>query len=392
MSYKFPLAIDSWDTEEKKAIYEVVQTGKLTMGKKVEQFEKKFAEYNQSKYAIMVNSGSSANLLMIASLFYSKYQSKKLKKGDEVIVPAVSWSTSYFPLYQYGLKIRFVDIDLQTLNYNLEKLENAITNKTRVILAVNLLGNPNDFGKIDQFISNRNIILLEDNCEALGAEFQNKKTGSIGLLGSSSFYFSHHISTMEGGMIVTNDEELFHIILCLRAHGWTRNLPAKNQVENKIKNGSFEESFNFILPGYNLRPLEICGAIGVKQLEKFPDFLQHRRNNAEIFKESMKDVDEIITQTEIGKSSWFGFSMIINPESKLKRSDLVTKLEKRGFECRPIVAGDFTKNKVVKYFEKDIPSSLEIAQVIDKNGLFIGNHHINMSETFIELKKVFAKK
>ena len=148
MSYKFPLAFDSWDNDEKQAIFNVVESGFLTMGDKVKEFEQSFASYIGSKHAVMVNSGSSANLLMIASLFYNRDVNKRLKRGDEVIVPAVSWSTTYFPLYQYGLKIKFVDIDLETLNFDLQKLDAAVTEKTRLILAVNLLGNPADLNKL----------------------------------------------------------------------------------------------------------------------------------------------------------------------------------------------------------------------------------------------------
>ena len=377
MTYKFPLSYDSWDHEEKEAIYEVVKDGFFTMGKKVKKFEEEFSNYVGSKYSVMVNSGSSANLLMVASLFYTKDSKIKLKRGDEVIVPAVSWSTSYYPLYQYGLKIKFVDIDLETLNYDLEKLKSAVTEKTKVILAVNLLGNPNDFKEIKKIIYNKDISIIEDNCESLGAEFQNQKTGTIGLLGTFSFFFSHHISTMEGGMVVTDNEELYHILLSLRAHGWTRNLPEDNLIAKKTKN-SFDESFRFVLPGYNLRPLEMSGAIGCIQIKKFPNFLVQRKKNAENFLNKMKNYDDIITQKETGSSSWFGFSMIIKPGSKRTRDNLVNALSDIGFECRPIVAGNFVKNNVVNYFNYEVNDILKNANWIDENGLFIGNHHVDM--------------
>ena len=377
MTYKFPLSYDSWNHEEQEAIYEVVKDGFFTMGKKVKKFEEEFSNYVDSKYSVMVNSGSSANLLMVASLFYTKDSKIKLKRGDEVIVPAVSWSTSYYPLYQYGLKIKFVDIDLETLNYDLEKLKSAVTEKTKVILAVNLLGNPNDFKEIKKIIENKDISIIEDNCESLGAEFQNQKTGTIGLLGTFSFFFSHHISTMEGGMVVTDNEELYHILLSLRAHGWTRNLPEDNLIAKKSKN-SFDESFRFVLPGYNLRPLEMSGAIGSIQIKKFPNFLVQRKKNAENFLNKMKNYDDIITQKEIGSSSWFGFSIIIKPGSKRTRANLVNTLSDIGFECRPIVTGNFVKNTVVNYFNYEVNDSLKNANWIDENGLFIGNHHVDM--------------
>ena len=183
----------------------------------------------------MVNSGSSANLLMIASLFYTKHKKKKLKRGDEVIVPAIGWSTTYYPLQQYGLKLKFVDVDLHTLNFDISKLTKAINKKTKLILAVNVCGNSNEFSKILKLIKNKNILLLEDNCESLGSIYKNKKTGSFGLMSSSSFYYSHHISTIEGGMISTDDKELYQILLSLRSHGWIRDLPNKNLIKNKSK-------------------------------------------------------------------------------------------------------------------------------------------------------------
>ena len=388
MSYKFPLAFDSWDNDEKQAIFNVVESGFLTMGDKVKEFEQSFASYIGSKHAVMVNSGSSANLLMIASLFYNRDVNKRLKRGDEVIVPAVSWSTTYFPLYQYGLKFKFVDIDLETLNFDLQKLEEAVSEKTKLILAVNLLGNPNDFNKIKKIIGTRNIVLLEDNCEALGAEFKDKKTGTIGKMGTFSFYYSHHISTIEGGMIVTDDEELYQILLCIRAHGWTRNLPNINLISNKNINDNFLESFRFVLPGYNLRPMEISGATGLEQLKKLPSFLKQRKKNASVFLNVMKKFDDLLVQKEINYSSWFGFSIVIKRSSKRKRTDLVKSLNKIGFECRPVVAGNFVNNEVIKYFDTSHIDKLENANWVDKNGLFIGNNHIDMNEAFKELEKL----
>jgi len=316
-----------------------------------------------------------------------------LKTSDEVIVPAVSWSTTYSPLSILGLKVKFVDIDLHTLNYNLNELEKNLSKRTKLIIIVNLLGNPNEFDRIRKLTNKLKIkpFIIEDNCESLGAKFNNKKTGSFGAISANSFFFSHHISSIEGGMLSTNNYEIYNLLLSLRSHGWTRELKENNPLIKKNKD-KFKENFNFILPGLNLRPTELNAISGLEQLKKINKFIKNRRKNYEIFKKCFENNKHLIIQKEIGISSWFGFSIIINPESKLKRSDLVTKLEKRGFECRPIVAGDFTKNKVVEYFDKDIPSSLEAAQVIDKNGLFIGNHHINMSDTFIELKKVFTKR
>jgi CDP-6-deoxy-D-xylo-4-hexulose-3-dehydrase len=385
MSIKFPLAASSWEKEELEAMQRIIATGMFTMGEHVKAFERDFAKYVGSKHCVMVNSGSSANLLIVAALFYTQNPSLKLNRGDEIIVPAVSWSTTYYPLYQYGLKIKFVDIDLQTLNYDLDQLELAVSDKTRAIMAVNLLGNPNDFGRIEKIIGNRDIVLIEDNCESMGATYNGRQAGTFGVMGSFSSFFSHHISTMEGGLIVTDDEELYQILLSLRAHGWTRNLPKQNLVCSEKSDDPFEESFRFVLPGYNVRPLELEGALGVEQLKRLPKMVVERRKNGALLQAAMDNHPDIIIQQEIGNSSWFGFSLVIRPDSKLTRRALVTKLTDLGFECRPIVAGNFAKNEVVKYFDSEIHGSLKNAEHIDQFGLFVGNHHFAIPEAFIAL-------
>ena len=389
MNFKFPLATSSWGQEEQDAMQRIIASGMFTMASNVLAFENDFASYIGSKYCVMVNSGSSANLLMVAALFYTQNSKLKLNRGDEIIVPAVSWSTTYYPLYQYGLKIKFVDIDLNTLNYDLEQLEKAVTDKTRAIMAVNLLGNPNDFDRVNQIIDGRNILLVEDNCESMGAKYKGKMAGTFGVMGTFSSFFSHHISTMEGGLIVTDDEELYQILLSLRAHGWTRNLPKNNLVCSEKSDDSFEESFRFVLPGYNVRPLELSGALGIEQVKRLPHLITERRKNGKLLQETLSNHPDIMIQQEIGESSWFGFSLVIRPESKLSRKALISKLNELGFECRPIVTGNFAKNEVVKYFDSEVYGTLKNANYIDKNGLFVGNHHYPIPEAFIALAKVY---
>jgi len=388
MSFKYPLATATWGQEEQDAIQRVIASGMFTMGAHVQTFERDFAKYVASKHCVMVNSGSSAILLMIAALFYSKNPRLKLQRGDEVIVPAVSWSTTYYPLYQYGLKIKFVDIDLNTLNYDLDQLELAVTDNTRAIMCVNLLGNPNDFARINDIIDSREIILLEDNCESMGAKFQGKHAGTFGVMGGYSSFFSHHISTMEGGLIVTEDEELYQILLSLRAHGWTRNLPKHNLVCSEKSDDPFEESFRFVLPGYNVRPLELEGALGIEQVKRLPMLIEERRKNGNLLQAAMANHPYLIIQQEIGESSWFGFSLVIRPGSQLTRKALVSKLNIMGFECRPIVAGNFAKNEVIKYFDSEVHGDLKNAEHIDQNGLFIGNHHYSIQNAIEELAAI----
>ena len=384
---KYPLASSTWDEKEIEAINGVIAKDMYTMGEGVKQFEDDFAKFVNSKYAVMVNSGSSANLIAVAAMFYTK--NPKLKRGDEVIVPAVSWSTTYYPLYQYGLKLKFVDVDLHTLNFDLDQLKLAVSDKTKMILAVNLLGNPNNFDGIKDIIGSRDIILMEDNCESMGAEFKGKQTGTFGLVGTFSTFFSHHMATMEGGLIVTDDEEMYHVMVCLRAHGWTRHLPKENKISNKSDN-AFEESFRFLLPGYNVRPVEMSGVIGVEQLKKLPSFLDQRRKNAELFVSLFKDNKDFYIQKDIDNSSWFGFSFIIKPESTLNRLDIVKALEENHIDCRPIVTGDFTKNEVLKYFDCEIFGEMKNAQYLDKKGFFVGNHQIDLTEEIKHLHRVLT--
>lgn len=371
----YPLATSTWDEKELQAIQSVIDRDMYTMGSSVVQFEKDFSTFIGRKYSVMVSSGSTANLIATAALFYTK--NPKLKRGDEVIVPAVSWSTTYYPLHQYGLKLKFVDIDLETLNYDLTALKEAITDRTKMIMVVNLLGNANDFESINTMIKDKDIILLEDNCESMGAEYKGKQAGTFGIMGTFSTFFSHHMATMEGGFVTTDDEELYHILLSLRAHGWTRNLPKENLVCKKSDDW-FEESFRFVLPGYNVRPVEMSGAIGIEQLKKLPDFLLQRRKNAKLFVELFENHPDFMVQKEIGNSSWFGFSLIIKPTSSLKRIDIVKKLMDKKIDCRPIVTGNFTRNEVMKYFDYSIHKELSNADYLHENGFFVGNHQINL--------------
>ena len=388
MNYKYPLATSSWDEMETRALKRVIEANRYSMGEEVAQFERDFAAYFGSRYAVMVNSGSSANLIMTAALFFTSNQKYKLSVGDEIIVPAVSWPTTYYPLSQYGLHLKFVDIDLETLNYDLNALAYAINEKTRAIMVVNLLGNPNNFTVINELIGSREIVIIEDNCESMGATFENRQAGTFGVMGTFSCFFSHHISTMEGGVVITDDEELYHIMLALRAHGWTRNLPKKNKLTGEKSEDPFEESFKFVLPGYNLRPLELSGALGIEQLKKLPKLIEGRQENGRVFVQKLSDNQNFIIQKEIGCSSWFGFSLVIKPNSKYTRKEIVSKLDKLGFECRPIVAGNFSKNEVMKFFDYSVSGCLKNADYVDKNGLFVGNHHYPIYDAIEELSNI----
>ena len=371
----YSLASSTWDSKELEVANNLLSSGNLTMGPQVAEFENQFANYIGTKYAVMFNSGSSANLGMMAALKYVK--DSKLTDGDHVIVPAVSWSTTYYPVNQLGFVLDFVDIDLETLNIDPEKVKNAIKPRTKAIFAVNLLGNPAALLELKKIADENNLMLIEDNCESLGAQINNQKTGSFGVAGSHSFFFSHHICTMEGGMVTTNSLELAETMISLRAHGWTRGLPDQNSVFNKSSD-PWEDLFRFVLPGFNLRPLEISGAIGQIQLDKFPKFLDNRRNNAKKFVELFSNSNSYQIQRENGDSSWFGFSLIVKGKLQGRRSEILNLLKKNKIDTRPIVAGNFTVNPVMKHLKYETLPDLPNANLIQNDGFFIGNHHFDV--------------
>lgn len=376
----YSLSDDTWGGQERQSIEKVVASGWFTMGEKTALFEQRFAETFGARFAVMVNSGSSANLLAVAALVYSG----KLKAGDEVLVPAVSWSTTYFPLSQFGLSLRFVDIDKTTLNMDLEKLEQAVTERSKAVFAVNLLGNPNDFDVLEKICKKHQLFLLEDNCEAMGAEYKGKKAGTFGLIGTFSMFYSHHICTMEGGVAVTDDEELYQYMLAVRAHGWTRNLPKENKL-SKLNSDAFYESFHFVVPGFNLRPLEIEAAAGLEQLKKLDGFIENRRKNAAYFQEKLGGFSGVSLQRECGKASWFGFAILL--EKPWQRDKLTTFLRENGIEIRPIVAGNFTRQEALSFMPHSVSGALENADYIHENGFFVGNHSVLIQDKIEYLAK-----
>lgn len=387
---RFELVSLTWGDEERQAAIRVLDSGNYTMGENVREFEERFARRLGMKYAVMSNSGSSANLIAVASLFYKK--ENPLKRGDEVIVPCISWATTFHPLHQYGLKLKFVDIDLHTLNYDVKELKKAVTKNTKMIVAVSILGNPCQFDEITKLCSENNIILFEDNCESMGAKFNGRYTGTFGLVNTFSTFFSHHISTIEGGLVLTDDREIYNLLKSLRNHGWTRDQDKDSPIFER-RDDDFFEAYRFILPGYNLRPTEIQGAIGNVQLNKLEEFIGIRRKNAEHFVNLFRGDERFITQKEVGESSWFAFTMIINPalapplhagaglacksgvnpESSISRDKVLKKLRDANIEHRIITGGNILRHDVIKYYDYVATKSVN-ADIAHYNGFFVGNH------------------
>lgn len=382
---EFPLATSSWDAAEYEAMQTVIASGRFTMGPLVAQFERDFAAQFGSAYAVMVNSGSSANLVAVAAAVLDP--EIDMNPGDEVIVPAVSWATTYYPVSQYGLKLKFVDIDVDTLNMDLDLIEDAITERTKAVLAVNLLGNPMEFDRLQEICTRRGLILIEDNCESLGAVYKGRAAGTFGVMGTFSTFYSHHIATMEGGVVLTDDERLHQTLVSLRAHGWIRELPEKNFVHDKTGD-PFQDSFCFALPGYNFRPVEMSGAIGIEQVKKIPSIIEERRRNGALWVDAMSGVEDIRIQKETGESSWFGFSMILEGAYAGRRRELGRVLAAAGIESRPIVAGNFTKNPVMSYLDAEVPESLPAADAVHDDGLFVGNRHYPTASSISQIRDI----
>jgi CDP-6-deoxy-D-xylo-4-hexulose-3-dehydrase len=384
----YSLASSSWGPEEIKAIQRVVDSGMYTMGENVKAFEREFAKYFGTRYAVMVNSGSSANLVAVASLFFKK--DRPLQRGDEVIVPAISWSTTYHPLQQYGLRLKFIDVEIDTLNIDVSKIEKAIGPRTKMILAVSILGNPAAVDVMRKIADKHGLYFMEDNCESMDAEIAGRKTGTFGILNTFSSFFSHHISTMEGGMVLTDDEELFHILLAMRNHGWTRDLPEGSPIFEK-RDDDFFEAYRFILPGYNVRPIELSGAIGREQIKKLPAMTEQRRKNLVHFQNLFRGDERFIIQRENGKSSSFCFTMILNPKRNIDRKRVFQALKKADIGYRIITGGCFLRHDVIKYYDYEIVGGIENANIAHDYGFFVGNAPVDLTPQIDTLRDVLDR-
>ena len=385
----FELASSSWGKEETQAIQDVIASDRFTMGERVKEFELRFANKMGMKHAVMVSSGSTANLVATAALSFKK--DRPLQRGDEVIVPAISWATTYYPLQQYGLKLRFVDVDLNNLGMDVSKLEQALTPNTRMVVGVSILGNPAALDVMRAFCDRHNLYLFEDNCESLGAELNGKKCGTFGDINTFSFFFSHHVATMEGGMILTDDEELYHLCLSLRAHGWVRDLPQDTSLCDRQED-AFNEAYRFILPGYNARPLEMSGAIGIEQLKKLDAMTEVRRQNAELFRELIGADERFILQKENGKSSCFSFTMIVKPDAGITRAQVFHKLRQADIGFRMITGGNFLRHDVIRHFDYDVVGgATPNADLAHDNGFFVGNHPHDLRPQLERLQQVLSE-
>lgn len=369
-----PLSMPLYGAEEVSEALDALLSQRVTMGERVRAFEAEFADFIGSQHAVMVNSGSSANLLAMA-VAASNAVPNGLRPGDEVIVPAVTWSTTVAPILQVGCVPVFVDIDASTLNLRPEDLERASSPRTRGIFAVHLLGNPVAMASVMEFARQRGTWVLEDTCESLGSQVDGRHVGSFGDFGTFSFYFSHHITTIEGGMLVTDNPALADLARSMRAHGWTRDMSTSADIE--AANPWIDPRFLFVHLGYNLRPTEVQAAFGSVQLRRLEDFNDVRRRNARWLIDELSDLErsgalQFVAEQDGGRSTWFGFTVLT--EDPATRSALSKHLEGQGIETRAIVAGNLAVQPAFRDAPHRTVGSLANATSISQRGLFIGNH------------------
>ena len=347
---------------------EVLLSKKITMSNITRKFENEFGKFIGSKYAMMVNSGSSANLLAAFALI-NPLKKNRLKKGDEFIIPSLCWSTSLWPMVQAGLKPNFIDVDLKSFCMDENLLSQKKYRKCKAIMNIHVLGNCSNIEKITNFAKKNKIYLIEDTCEALGSKFASKYLGTYGDFGTYSFYYSHQITSGEGGMIVCKNKEDYNLLYSLRAHGWDRGL-----YNNKKKN-----NFNFINSGFNLRPLDVTAAIGLSQFRRLKKMMITRKKNRDLIIQSLKKSNKWKNQftffepTKNLKPSWFGFPILINKNYLNDKNNFLKKLNSKGIETRPIISGNFLNQPSAKLYNLNIKNYIfNNSQEIEKRGFFIG--------------------
>ena len=371
---KIPLAIPQFGSDEVIESVESLISTWVTMGKKVRSFESQFKDYVGQKGALMVNSGSSANLLALSALSSPNFDNR-IKPGDEVICPAVTWPTSVYPILNVGAKPVLVDVDLNTLNVSSETIEDAITPRTKAIMAVHLMGNPCQTDKIKQIADKREINLIEDCCEAHGAKIGNKSVGSFGICSTFSFFLSHHITTIEGGMVLTNNDAILDIATAQRAHGWIREMRNADEIAKEFPD--VDKRFLFYETGFNLRPTEIQGAFGIHQIKKLDGFVKTRRNIAKEWNKSLnKFKDYLILPEEIDGTthSYFAYPITVKENAPFSRKEITEFLESKLIETRPIAGGNLTEQPSAKLYDYRVNGDLSCSKTIMKNSFFIGIH------------------
>jgi len=376
LSFKYPLLENGFNKKDLQLGINVLKSGLITMNKHTFAFEKAFAKKLKSKFALMVNSGSSANLLATFAAC-NPLRKNKFKRGDEVLIPVLCWSTSLWPLVQAGLKPKFIDVNPKTLNVDADNLISKITKKTKVIMLVNVLGISTDLKKIKNFALKKNIIIIEDNCEALGAKLNQKYLGTYGDFGTFSFFYSHQITSGEGGMIVCNNRDDYEILLALRSHGWSRSKYSYATIAKKYP--KLDPRYIFINSGFNVRPTDVQASMGLNQFKRLNHFIKNRNlNKFKIINKIKKDKRwaNQFSFVEIPKSvdpSYMNLPIFIDKKYKNIKKKFINFIEQKGLETRPIISGSFVNQPSSKLYNLN-PKKLKFsgAQEVEDLGFVIG--------------------
>ena len=392
---KFPLSVTQYDENDVVNLLRTLTKGWPTIGTEVKKVEVKIQKLLKTKNAIMLNSGGSANYLMLY-LLQSPYAKKqhKLKRGDEILTPAVTWSTTVGPIIQNNFVPVLLDVNLSTYDLNVKLIEKSITKKTKAIMIVHPLGHVCDMEKIIKICKKHKLILLEDTCETIGAKYNNKFAGTFGLFSSISFYQSHHISSVEGGMILTNDNYYADIIRSMRANGWLRevtNKKNKKKIINKYK--SIDKSFMFPYIGFNFKPTDMSAALLNNQISKLNNFIKIRTKAAkELIRNLMRYRNYLILPTinKNIKNSWFTFPIVVKKNSKFTKNQLVKYLSKNQIANRPIIAGNIAEQPFLNKF-KFKKTDLSNSEIVMNSGFFIGLHHKLSENKVKKIVSVFDK-
>ena len=359
----------------------------LTTGRYSEQFEKDFAKFLKVKYCSLTNSGSSANLLAFMALTSDKLGERKIERGDEVITVAAGFPTTVAPIIQYGAIPVFVDVEIPSYNIDITKLEDALSPKTKAVMIAHTLGNPFDLSYVKAFCDKHKLWLIEDNCDALGSEYcingQWHYTGTIGDIGTSSFYPPHHMTMGEGGAVYTNNTELHRIINSFRDWGRDCWCPSgKDDTCHKRFQQQFGElpfgydhKYVYSHFGYNLKVTDMQAAIGCAQLEKLPDFIKARQENWQYLRTQLNALDNVLIlpeKMENSKPSWFGFLMTVRVEAKFTRDELVRHLEDNNIQTRMLFAGNLIKHPCFNEMRKS-GKGYRVIGTLDKTDMIMNN-------------------
>ncbi len=359
------------ERETKKKLADFIATAEtFSMGARCAEFQKRFAKKQRRKHAVYVNSGSSANLILIQSLL----NLGKLKKGDRVGFSALTWSTNIMPLIQLGLAPVPIDCEIDTLNVSPRKLKEKIRDIDALFLT-NVLGFSDDIAGIARLCTKRGILLYEDNCESLGSVVGGRLLGNFGRASTFSFFVGHHISTIEGGMVCTDDDELHHMLLMVRAHGWDRNLSPAVQVARRAihKVEEFFSKYTFYDLGYNVRPTEIQGFLGTTQIGFWDDIVRRRQKNFRMFDRAAGTNDELFGRKTAHMDVVSNFAMPVVCKTGKLFDKYCARFEEQGVEIRPIIAGDMTKQVFHKKYVAG-RSECGNASLIHSQGFYFGNN------------------